>query len=165
MKYTLFLLFLITAGSSFSQYTHRTDDPDLSFSLEVPENWRVVDDGYVLAIVPPKGGNEFLNFTYYETEESDVDRAFEFTLFAFNDAEVRDPQVIEEGVDRVCGVRARVAVLSLSREGVEFRQLVYLFIKDGQYFIFRGQALPENLPYLRPIYEEVIASLKTKPRQ
>jgi len=155
------LLFYVV---SFSQKVHTVDDPEITFSIEVPENWRVEDDGYTFAIVSPAGGEEYLDFTYFETTETDLEKAFEFTVLAFNGPEVMDTEIIDQGTDRVNGVPARWALLSLTTEGIPYHRLTYLLIKDGQYYIFHGTALPENMDYYRPIFEKVIRSLNTERR-
>jgi len=153
----LFLSYFPLAG----QKTHTVNDPEITFSLEIPENWRVVDDGYVLAIIPPSGGSEYLDFTYYETSEADINKAFEFSILAFNGENELDAKIIDQGKDMVDEVEARWALLSYEFEGEIYRRLTYLLIKHGQYFMFRGSALPANFNYYRPIYESVIRSLNT----
>ncbi len=164
MKYFLIFLTLGISVSCFSQEIHTVEDPDITFSIEVPENWRVEDDGYTFAIVPPQGGREYLDFTYFETTETDLDKAFEFTVLAFNGPEAMDTEIIDQGSDRVNGVPARWALLSLTTDGVLYHRLTYLLIKDGQYYIFQGTALPANFDYYRPVFEKAIRTLKTEKR-
>jgi hypothetical protein len=157
------LILLLFSLESQAQTTHTVEDPEITFSVEVPEDWRVVDDGYTFAIVPPAGGLENIDFTYYETSETDLDKAFEFTVLAFNGPNELEAKILDRGDDRVNGVPAKWAKMSYEVEGVLYHRLVYLLIKDGQYYIFRGSALPANFDYYRPIFEKVFRSLKTIP--
>ncbi|MCZ4410326.1 hypothetical protein O3Q51_16035 [Cryomorphaceae bacterium 1068] len=161
MKKLFLLILLFITADLFGQSVHTVEDPDITFSIEVPENWRVEDDGYTVALVPPQGGREYLDFTYYETTETDLEKAFEFTVLAFNGPKTFDTEIIDQGSDTVNGVRARWAILTLTTEGVPYHRLTYLLIKDGQYYIFQGTALPANFDYYRPIFEKVIRSLVT----
>lgn len=137
------------------------EDPDITFSIEIPENWRVEDDGYTFAMVPPQGGREYLDFTYYETNETNLEKAFEFTVLAFNGPEAMDTEIIDQGSDTVNNVPARWALLSLKTDGVLYHRLTYLLIKDGQYYIFQGTAEPANMEFYRPIFEKTVRSLET----
>lgn len=147
---------------SFAQSVHTVADPDITFSIEVPLNWRVDDDGYTLAVIPPQGGREFLEFTYFETSETDLAKAFEFTVLAFNGAEALDTEIIDQGMDTVNGVPARWALLSLTLDRMQYYRLTYLLIKDGQYYIFKGTALTDNFKHYRPLFEQTIRSLATE---
>lgn len=164
VKNIFLVILLFIAADLFSQSMHTVEDPDITFSIEIPENWRVEDDGYTLAIVPPQGGREYLDFTYFETTETDLERAFEFTVLAFNGLEAMDTEIIDQGDDQVNSVPARWALLRLTTDGVPYHRLTYLLIKDGQYYIFQGTALPANFEYYRPIFEKAIKSLKTEMR-
>jgi hypothetical protein len=161
VKSVLIILILSISLSGFCQEIHTVEDPDITFSIEVPENWRVEDDGYNFAIVPPSGGKEYLDFTYYETTETDLEKAFEFTVLAFNGPDALDMEIIDQGSDTVNGVQARWALLSLTTDGVPYKRLTYLLIKDGQYYIFQGTAEPANFDFYRPIFEKAIRSLVT----
>jgi hypothetical protein len=161
VKHFLIILVFSISLTALSQEIHTVEDPDITFSIEIPENWRVKDDGYTFAIVPPQGGREYLDFTYFETSETDLEKAFEFTVLAFNGPEAMDTEIIDQGAGKVNGVAARWALLSLSTDNVLYHRLTYLLIKDGQYYIFQGTAQPVNFEYYRPIFEKVIRSLKT----
>lgn len=161
MRFIFFLLGFVP-HLVFAQTTHTVEDPEIRFSILVPEGWRVEDDGYTLAIVPPKGGSEYFDFTYYETDEETVDRTLEFTLNAFNDPEVRDFELLSKSQEEVNGVKATKVTASLLLKEEPFRRLIYLLIKDGQMYILRGHAKPENFRHLKPYYEEIAGSLKTK---
>ncbi len=165
LRTCLFSLFLLSSFFLQSQSIHEVDDPDISFSIEVPQGWQVHDDGYMLAIVPAKGGTEYLDFTYYETDETDVDRAFEFSVHAFNGPNETDAEILNEGSDQVDGVKARWAEMSLIVDGVPHKRLIYLLVKEGQFFILRGHALPENYSFFKPFFEEAFRSLRIWIRQ
>jgi len=156
------LSFSLTA---FGQEVQTVQDPEITFSIEVPENWRVEDDGLTFAIVPPQGGREYLDFTYYETTETDIDKAFEFSVLAMNGPDAIDTEILERGSDEVDKVAARWALVSLKVDGVLYHRLTYLLIKHGQYFIFKGTAEPINMDYYRPIFEKAIRSLNTEKRK
>lgn len=161
----LFVSLLFISLTAFGQEVHTVVDPEITFSIEVPENWRVEDDGLTFAIVPPQGGREYLDFTYYETTETDIDKAFEFSVLAMNGPEAIDTEILERGSDEVNEVPARWALVSLKIDGVLYHRLTYLLIKQGQYFIFKGTAEPDNFDYYRPIFEQAIKSLKTEIRE
>lgn len=163
MKYSCILLFFLCLTGLRAQEVHTVNDPDITFSITVPENWRVKDDGYTFAIIPPKGGSEYLDFTYYETTETDIDKAFEFSVLAMNGPDAVGTEILDRGSSEVDGVSARWALVSLKIDGVLYHRLTYLLIKHGQYFIFRGSAEPANFDYYRPTFEETIKSLKTTP--
>jgi hypothetical protein len=163
MKRCFSLLLLAISVTTFSQEHHIVEDPEITFSIEIPKDWRVEDDGLTFAIVPPAGGREYLDFTYFETTETDLEKAFEFTVLAFNGPEALDTEIIDQGSDRVNGVPARWALLSLTTDSIAYHRLTYLLIKDGQYYIFKGTAKSANFEYYRPIYEKAIRSLETQP--
>lgn len=155
-------LLLSISTLSWSQQIHRVEDPEIRFSLRVPEGWRVEDDGYTLAIVPPKGGNEYLDFTYYETAETTVDRTLDFTLNAFNDPDVRDFEVVETDEEMINGVKAKKVTAEFLLNGEPYKRLIYLLIKDGQMYILRGNSQPENFGYFKDYFEEIARSLNTE---
>jgi len=155
-------LTLVSSSLLCAQSLHEVEDPEIRFSLMVPDGWRVEDDGFNLAVVPPKGGSEYLDFTYYETAETTVDRTLEFTLNAFNDPDVRDFEVIEREEEVINGVKATKVTAALTIKGEPYRRLIYLFIKDGQMYILRGHARPENFEYFKDRFEEIAKSLKTE---
>ena len=162
IKFALTLHIILFSVFLQAQTFHTVEDPDITFTLEILENWRVVDDGLVLSIVPPAGGNEYLNFTYYETSEKNLDKAFEFTVLAFNKEDELETRIIDRGRDIIDKVEARWALLSFEKQGVFYHRLTYLLIKNGQYFIFQGSALAANFEHYRPLFEKMIRSLKTK---
>jgi hypothetical protein len=162
----LFLLIIsFIAPEALGQTIHTIQDPEITFSIEIPKDWRVEDDGYTFAIVPPAGGREYLDFTYFETTETDLEKAFEFTVLAFNGPEALDTEIIDQGSDQVNGVPARWALLSLTTDSIPYHRLTYLLIKDGQYYIFQATAEPANFDYYRPKFEKAIKSLKTEARK
>lgn len=163
VKFVLFVFVLVISSDLFAQTVHTVKDPDITFSIEIPQDWRVEDDGYTFAIVPPQGGREYLDFTYFETTETDLENAFEFTVLAFNGPDALDTEIIDQGNDKVNGVSARWGLLSLETEGIPYHRLTYLLIKNGQYYIFQGTAEPANFDYYRPLFEQTIRSLKTVP--
>ena len=162
MKIWLIALSLVFSKYLAAQNLHTVEDPEITFSIDVPENWRVEDDGYTFALIPPQGGSEYLEFTYFETTESDLEKAFEFTVLAFNGPDAMDTDILDRGSDSVNGVPALWALVSLKIEGILYQRLTYLLIKDGQYYIFKGTALPVNFEHYRPLFEKAIKSLKTK---
>jgi hypothetical protein len=161
MRLIIFLLCFVP-HIVLAQTTHTVDDPEIRFSLLVPERWRVEDDGYTLAIVPPKGGSEYFDFTYFETEETTVDRTLEFTLNAFNDPDVTEFEVIKQSEEEINGVVATKVTADLLLKDEPFRRLIYLLIKDGQMYILRGHAKPENFEYFQPFFERIARSLQTE---
>lgn len=161
MRFIFFLLGFVP-HLVFAQTTHTVEDPEIRFSILVPEGWRVEDDGYTLAIVPPKGGSEYFDFTYYETDEETVDRTLEFTLNAFNDPEVRDFELLSKSQVEINGAKATKVTASLLLSGEPYKRLIYLLINNGQLYILRGHAKPENFQYFKPFFEEIARSLETK---
>jgi len=160
---TFIPLFLLVSPFSKAQTIHTVEDPEITFSMEIPKDWRVVDDGYTFAIVPPTGDYQVIEFTYYETSEVDLNKAFEFTVLAFNDTTELDTKILERGDDTVNEVAAKWALTSFEVEGQLLYRLVYLLIKDGQYYIFKGVSHPANIEHYRPIFEKVFRSLRTEP--
>lgn len=163
LKCSLLFLSIVFSALAAAQQVHTVEDPDISFSITIPDDWSVYDDGLTLAIVPPKGGEEYLDFTYYETTETDIDKAFEFSVLAMNGPDAMETEILERGKGEVDSVPARWAIVSLEVDGVLYHRLTYLLIKHGQYFIFKGSAEPANFDYFRPIFESAIKSLKTTP--
>jgi chromosome condensin MukBEF complex kleisin-like MukF subunit len=160
-------LFVIFCFSSISvaQTIHTVEDPEITFSLEIPNDWRVEDYSYTFVIAPPTADYQVVEFTYYETSETDLENAFEFTVLAFNDTIELDTTILERGDDIVNGVPAKWALTSFEIDGQLLYRLIYLLIKDGQYYIFRGVSNPVNYDYYQPIYQSVFRSLKTVPTQ
>jgi len=41
----LLAILLVTISDAYSQNRHEVEDPEITFSIEIPANWRVEDDG------------------------------------------------------------------------------------------------------------------------
>ena len=161
MRFLFFFLYLVPQ-LVFAQTTHVVEDPEIRFSLLVPEEWQVEDDGYTLVIFPPNGGSEYFEFTYYETEETTIDRTLEFTLNAFNEPDVRDFEIISKLKEEINGVNATKVIAIIVREQKPYKRMIYLLIKDGQMYRMQGHARPENFEYFEPFFEQIARSLKTE---
>ncbi|MEM9051357.1 MAG: hypothetical protein AAGC47_04820 [Bacteroidota bacterium] len=162
IKFSFISLAFLFCSLVQAQIVHTVEDPEITFSIEIPEDWRVEDDGYNFVIVPPTGDYQLMEFTYYETSETDLEKAFEFTVLAFNDTTELDTKILDRGDDTVNGVPAKWALTSYEIEDQLLYRLVYLLIKDGQYYIFDGNSHPTNFDFYRPIFERTFRSLKTK---
>jgi hypothetical protein len=162
IRLSLFLFLFLGHECLNAQTVHTVEDPEITFSMEIPKDWRVEDDGYTFAIVPPSGGREYMEFTYYETSETDLEKAFDFTVLAFNGPDELDAKILVRGDDMINDAPAKWAKMSFEVDDTLYYRLVYLIIKDGQYYIFRGNALPDNFDFYRPIFERTIHSLETR---
>lgn len=163
IKFSLLSALLFLSFASFAQKTHTISDPEIEFSLTAPNDWVVEDDGfYYLLFIPTGNGLDQLSITYFETNEQTPNDQFEGLIKAALPLNEAGYELLGSGDDEVDGQPAKWAIFNSTKEGVEIKSIVYMFISQGQIFNVRGTAKRGNFSQHHQQFKTTIRSLKAK---
>lgn len=147
---------------SLAQKEIKVTDPDIAFTLNVPDKWQKSDDGYYLLISPPtSSGDEYLSVTYFETSFNSVKENFEGDIKHGFPKEISNFKLVETGEDNFGDTEALWAIYDSKEKGTDYRTLAYYFRQNGQLFKLKGQARKKKFEDIREDYVMIIRSLKS----
>ena len=157
------LLFSLIGLAAVGQERVTVKDPEIVFSIMVPEGWRTYDDEYYFYVVPPgSSADNYVFITYLTTNEKDVSKAYEFTINSVLPLNEGEFTLLQEGEARIDSIPARWLLFESVVGGVRFKSIAYLFIQHGQLFTARGLAQPEQFEHYKEQFRAVIQSLEAQ---
>ncbi len=161
----LIIILMLSLGwlIGFSQDRFTVTDPDIKFSVEVPEGWQKYDDGYFYyLIIPTFHGDENLSITYYETSDTTINENFDYSMKSIFPLNESDYHLLKTGNDEVDGKPAKWAIFTSKFKGNQYKSIIYMFIRHGQAFKIRGTARLSNFDDHIEKFRHVIRSLKAE---
>ena len=163
MKFIILVQLLLLSVTALSQQRVKVVDPDLEFSVEVPEGWETKNtDYYYYVIMPAKLGNANISITYVE-EDTDIplDDIVKFKIEHFFPLNVPEFKLVESGNDAVGNTVAKWVTYSSSSEGVDFKSIHYFYSENGHTFEVVGMATSSTFDKYLPKIKKVIKSIRS----
>lgn len=160
---TLFILLLLTQYSvGFSQKRFTVKDPEIEFSYELPTQWQRYDDGYNLYLKPPTQNNdEIFLITYLETDRTDLEPLFDFTINKLLPINEPGFTLKEKGDEKVRELDAKWAIFDTKIDDVTYRNFLFFFIENSQIFKLRGVARTHNFEKYKDSFLTISKSIRS----
>lgn len=144
MRISISILFLFIGVLGYAQNRVSIQDPDLTFSYILPEDWTNIDDPYYHYILPPKSkkcDSVAVALTYFEGKCADLDECFDGEVKGAFPNEYPGFKIENSGKDRIQDIDSKWIEFSYHTEESSEKKiaLYYSFISHNQLFtIFFG---------------------------
>lgn len=157
MKKLIFFLLVVSPWTGLlAQDRMIIEDPEITFSFDLPKGWVSQDDDYYFMVFNPEWESTQLAITYYNLNtprelEEVVDTRKKFSYPGLPGYKHIDTQHLE-----IDGVTAYAIAYSSRQEDLRLLNKEYIFIKEGQIFYLLFTATRENFDDRLPGFESLI---------
>lgn len=164
IKYFTFILLIETIPTTvFAQEEVTVKDPEIEFRFTKPNGWKTYNDEYYYYVFSPTIGDSHVSITYIEAGPDDkVEDSFDFALKYFYPNNEPGFKIIETGNDIVNDEKAKWVKYQSSYKGIDYLNILYMFMKNGQTFKVLGSAREDDFDKLFADFIEITKSIKSQ---